>query len=78
MFGSYARNQQSADSDIDIRLEPYRSAGFNPHDLTSFSKMVEQKTGKECDVVTASEIKNRSLTQAIERDGACAYERKKK
>ncbi len=40
--------------------------------------MVEQKTGKECDVVTASEIKNRSLTQAIERDGACAYERKKK
>ena len=76
MFGSYARNQQSVDSDIRHELD--RRASFNLHDLTSFSKMVEQKTGKECDVVTASEIKNRSLTQAIERDGACAYERKKK
>lgn len=78
LFGSYARNQQSADSDIDIRLEIDRSAGFNLHDLASFSKIIEQVTGKECDVITASTIKSRSLAQAIERDGVCAYERKEK
>ena len=78
LFGSYARNQQDADSDIDIRLEIDRSAGFNLHDLASFSKMIEQETGKECDVITASTIKSQSLAQAIERDGVCAYERKEK
>lgn len=78
LFGSYARNQQNADSDIDIRLELDRNAGFNLHDLASFSKMVERATGKECDVITASTIKSRSLAQAIERDGVCAYERKEK
>ncbi len=78
LFGSYARNQQNADSDIDIRLELDRNAGFNLHDLASFSKMIEQVTGKECDVITASTIKSRSLAQAIERDGVCAYERKEK
>ena len=78
LFGSYARNQQDADSDIDIRLEIDRSAGFNLLDLASFSKMIEQETGKECDVITASTIKSQSLAQAIERDGVCAYERKEK
>lgn len=76
LFGSYARNQQNADSDIDIRLELDQSTGFNLHDLASFSKMIEQETGKECDVITTSTIKSRSLAQAIERDGVCAYERK--
>ena len=76
LFGSYARNQQNADSDIDIRLELDRSVGFNLHDLASFSKMIEQETGKECDVITASTIKSQSLAQAIERDGVCAYDRK--
>lgn len=78
LFGSYARNQQDADSDIDIRLEIDRSASFNLHDLASFSKMIERVTGKECDVITTSTIKSRSLAQAIERDGVCAYERKEK
>lgn len=78
LFGSYARNQQNANSDIDIRLELDRSIGFNLHNLTSFSKMIEQETGKECDVITASTIKSRSPAQAIERDGVCAYERKEK
>ena len=78
LFGSYARNQQNADSDIDIRLELDRNAGFNLHDLASFSKMIEQVTGKECDVITASRLKSRSLAQAIERDGVCPYERKAK
>lgn len=78
LFDSYARNQQDADSDIDIRLELDRCIGFNLHDLASFSKMIEQETGKERDVITASTIKNRSLTQAIERNGVCAYERKEK
>lgn len=76
LFGSFARNQQTANSDIDIRLEIDRSASFNLHDLASFSKMIEQETGKECDVITASTVKSQSLAQAIERDGVCAYERK--
>lgn len=78
LFGSYARNQQTANSDIDIRLEVDREAGFNLHDLVSFTKIMEQETGRACDVITASTIKSRSLAQAIERDGVCAYERKEK
>lgn len=78
LFGSFARNQQTTDSDIDIRLEVDREAGFNLHDLASFTKMIEQETGRACDVITASMIKSRSLAQAIEQDGVCAYERKEK
>lgn len=75
LFGSFARNQQTPDSDIDIRLELKKNARFNLHDLASFSKMIEQATGKECDVITSRTIKSESLAQAIERDGVCAYER---
>ena len=78
LFGAFARNQQTTDSDIDIRLEVDREAGFNLHDLVSFTKMMEQETGRACDVITASTIKSRSLAQAIKRDGVCAYERKEK
>lgn len=75
LFGSFARNQQGPDSDIDIRLDLDRAVGFNLHDLASFSKMIEQETGRECDVITAREIKSKSFAAAIEQDGVCAYER---
>ncbi len=78
LFGSFARNQQTANSDIDIRLEVDREAGFNLHDLVSFTKMMEQETGRACDVITAREIQSKSLALAIEKDGVCAYERKEK
>lgn len=74
LFGSFARNQQTPDSDIDIRLELMKNARFNLHDLASFSKMVEQATGRECDVITSRTIKSESLARAIEQDGVCAYE----
>lgn len=78
LFGSFARNQQTTDSDIDIRLEVDREAGFNLHDLVSFTKMMKQETGRACDVITAREIQSESLALAIEKDGVCAYERKEK
>ena len=75
LFGSFARNQQTPNSDIDIRLELMKNARFNLHDLASFSKMIEQATNRGCDVITSRTIKSASLAQAIEQDGVCAYER---
>lgn len=75
LFGSFARGQQGPGSDIDIRLELDRETGFNLHDLAYFSKMIEQATGRDCDVITSRTIKSESLAAAIERDGIRAYER---
>jgi len=75
VFGSFARGSQSPTSDIDIRLELDRSKSFNLHDLTYFSKSVEQKTGREVDVISAREIKNGRLAAAIEREKVLVYER---
>lgn len=75
LFGSMARGTATTDSDIDLRLVIDRKAKFNLHALEHFCKAVEQQTGREVDVVTASVIKNKELAEAIERDKVLIYER---
>lgn len=76
LFGSFSRNTFTDKSDIDIRIELDRSAGFNLHDLSQFNKQIEQRTGRSVDTVSAATIKNKQLKEAIERDKELIYERK--
>ena len=76
LFGSFSRNTFTDESDIDIRIEIDRSAGFNLHDLSQFNKQIERRTGRSVDTVSASVIKNKQLKEAIERDKELIYERK--
>lgn len=75
LFGSFARGGATPESDIDIRLDIDRGVGFSLHDLSHFMKRIEQETGRECDVITAANIKNASLARAIEREKELVYER---
>lgn len=75
LFGSVARGEADAGSDIDVRLIVDRAKRFNLHDLEHFCKDVERRTGREVDAVTSQAIKNENLAAAIERDKVLAYER---
>lgn len=75
LFGSFARGDFSEASDIDVRLVLDRSHPFTLGDLSRFSKRVEQATGREVDVVTATHLKNEALAAAIDREKVLVYER---
>lgn len=75
LFGSFARGTQTPQSDIDVRLEIDRRQKFTLRDLGHFAKLVQQATGRECDVVSASDLKNEALADAIEREKVLVYER---
>lgn len=75
LFGSFARGTQTSQSDIDVRLEIDRRRKFTLRDLGHFAKLVQQATGRECDVVSASDLKNEALADAIEREKVLVYER---
>lgn len=77
LFGSFARGEQTDESDVDLRIELDPDSSFNLHDLEHYSKEIERLTGRDCDVVSAKRIKNKSLANAIERDKELIYEREK-
>ena len=78
LFGSFARDEASLESDIDVRLELDESAPFSLYDLARFQKAVRQKTGREVEALTAKTISNANLLAAIEREGIVIYEREGK
>ena len=45
LFGSYARGEARADSDIDLRLEVDREQGFGLFALSAFGEAVRKETG---------------------------------
>ena len=54
VFGSYARNEQKDDSDIDILVEFYRPVGFQFINLKIF---LEEILNKKVDLVTPNALK---------------------
>lgn len=74
LFGSFARNKQTPESDIDVRLIIKEGASFNLRDAAQFAKRLKQETGREVDVISARVIKNDSLARAIEEEKVLAYE----
>lgn len=75
LFGSFARDEATQDSDIDVRLAVDRKEKFNLYDLVRFQKAIQQKTGREVDVITIDKIGNDNLAAAIDREGIVVYER---
>lgn len=45
------------------------------YDMVRFQKALQQKTGREVDVITADEINNENLDVSIKREGIVVYER---
>lgn len=75
VFGSFARGDQDAGSDIDIAVEtdgPYKWMG--EQGMGRFIARVEEATGRDVDVVKAKYCPE-ALAQAIEREGRLVYER---
>ncbi len=55
LFGSYARNEQTASSDIDLLVEMPK--GSSILDLAGLKQDLEQKLGNKVDIVTYTSIK---------------------
>lgn len=54
LFGSYARGQADADSDIDVLL--HGKPGFRALDVFGVAEEIHRLTGKRVDVYEASEL----------------------
>ena len=74
LFGSYARNEATADSDIDLRLEVDREQGFGLFALSAFGEAVRKETGKQVDLVSSDYLDD-DLAAVIEREGVILYDR---
>ncbi|MEC4176549.1 nucleotidyltransferase domain-containing protein [Adlercreutzia sp. R7] len=74
VFGSFARGDFAAESDVDVRLEYDKTAPFTLFEVSQFQKHLERVCGRAVDVVTARQIKNPNLADAIEREKVLVYE----
>ena len=74
LFGSYARGEARADSDIDLRLEVDRERGFGLFALSAFGEAVRKKTGRQVDLVSSDYLDD-DLVAVIEREGVILYDR---
>lgn len=68
LFGSYARDEAEALSDIDLMV--MGGAAFDPTDVFSLSDELHRRTGKEVDVYELCEIdQNSDFFRTIMREG---------
>lgn len=66
IFGSFAREEQTEDSDIDI-LVKFRST-ISLLDLARIHRELSQILGREIDIVTENSLKNERLKSHIYKD----------
>ena len=68
LFGSVARNQENENSDVDFLVE--FENGRSLFDLVRFKQLLEERLGKEVDVLTENaiheEIRQQILSEATE------------
>ena len=74
-IGSYARQEATPESDIDLRIV-YDDGRLTLLDLSAFSKAIRERTGKKVDIVSRADLGDDAFAQAVERDGVILYERK--
>lgn len=75
LFGSFARGEETPESDIDLRLEIAEESTFSLFDLNRFKTNIEKETGRSVDAITAKELKNPNLVRTIEKEKVLLYER---
>lgn len=66
LFGSYARNEEHIDSDIDLLVNFERPIGFL--ELVRIELALEELLGKKVDLVTEKSLKNEKLKAYISDD----------
>lgn len=74
LFGSYARRDARADSDIDLRIELDPTMTFGLFALSSFGEEIKEATGKNVDVVSSEQLRE-DIAQAIAEEGVVLYVR---
>ena len=72
LFGSHARNEANADSDVDIRIDKGTLRGL--FQLAGFQLELEESLGVKVDVLTTQSLDESFLTN-IKRDEVVIYER---
>ena len=74
LFGSYAKNEQNQNSDIDILLDSKgKVKGLKFYAIMG---QIKEKLNKEVDVIEQTEInKNSKIEKEIERTGVIVYEK---
>ena len=73
LFGSFARGEQTPDSDIDLRLVCGDAMTFGT--LYELSLKLENELGRKVDIVTNPPERMRpSFRESIEQDEVCIYE----
>jgi len=72
VFGSYARNEYTSSSDIDI-LVRFKST-LSLLQLIHIENLISQKLGIKVDLVTEGAIKNKILKESIRKDLQIIYQ----
>jgi predicted nucleotidyltransferase len=75
LFGSYARGEADAASDVDLRVKLDRSLPFGMFDLGALYGSFVRALGREVDVVTSDNLGSDDFARAVERDEVLLYER---
>ena len=74
LFGSYAKNEPTPNSDIDILLDS--NGKIKGLKFFAIIDMIKEKFGKEVDIIEKSEInKNSKIEKEIEKTGVVIYEK---
>lgn len=73
LFGSYARGEQRASSDVDIFIVP--DDGFSYSDRTRIHMALERCLGLQSDVLTTLNGCKSRFVDAIKRDAVMVYDR---
>ena len=74
LFGSFAREEETTDSDIDILVQFIPDAKISLFDYGGIVYELEQKTGRKIDLVQENMLKPFAV-QSAERDKILIYER---
>lgn len=74
LFGSCARGEATAQSDVDLRVELADGASLGLFALSGLASKLEDDLGRHVDVVTANDLDS-ELEVAIGREGVVVYER---
>jgi predicted nucleotidyltransferase len=72
VFGSYARNENTSKSDIDI-LVRFKST-LSLLQLVHVENLISQKLGIKVDLVTEGAIRNKILRESIQKDLQIIYQ----
>ena len=74
LFGSFARGEETKESDVDIHIEPGERCSIK--DIALFRKDLETALQRQVDVVTGSNL-DPEFESSIKKDEICLYDRER-